>query len=262
MAKPSSRLPVITRGLTNMPPVEFRPGFRFSLLDGVLLVSAGVGAVALSRVSIEFALLAVAAVLHFFLFCNVFRVSRPLELSWSAFFLACVGIRALAGVPWSVLGAAVLGATVLVVWRQAIAKSYHGILWRWLNPELPAWWARQAGAVGRAGEVHEQPNTRRAPDGQETTRDWPFDQPRDAASIAARTIVSGGAPILHVTHDADDHRWQFLGLEDARENDACVVGLSEIVAMDPSVLELADLPPGWHAWRSSNTSPWQRGPRG
>ena len=91
-------------------------------------------------------------------------------------------------------------------------------------------------------------------------RDWPFDQPRNAASITLRSIVFASAPILHVTHDEDDHGWQFLGIEDAPENDACVVGLQEIVATDPSVLELADLPPGWHAWRSSRASPWQRAP--
>ena len=127
-----------------MPAAAFRPGFRFSILDGAVLVCGGFGAVAVARVSIEFAVLAVVAVFHFFLFCNVFRVSRPLELLWSAFFLACVGVRALADVPWSILGGAVLAATVIVVWRQALKESYHGVLWRWLNPELPAWWARQA----------------------------------------------------------------------------------------------------------------------
>lgn len=91
-------------------------------------------------------------------------------------------------------------------------------------------------------------------------QEWPFDQPRNAATITLRSIVFGGAPILHVTHDEDDHGWQFLGMEDARESDACVVGLQTIVAKDPSVLEIADLPPGWHAWRSSTGSPWQRAP--
>ena len=61
-------------------------------------------------------------------------------------------------------------------------------------------------------------------------RDWPFDQPPNTASITLRSIVFAGAPILHVTHDEDDHGWQFLGMEDARENDACVVALQEIVA--------------------------------
>ena len=90
--------------------------------------------------------------------------------------------------------------------------------------------------------------------------DWPFDQPPDCAVITLRSIVFGGAPILHVTHDKDDHGWQFLGLEDADVGEAAVVGLDEIVKGDPSVLEVADSPPGWHAWRTSTASPWQREP--
>ena len=44
--------------------------------------------------------------------------------------------------------------------------------------------------------------------------DWPFDQRPDCAVISLREIVFESAPILHVTHDSDDHGWQFLGLED------------------------------------------------
>jgi hypothetical protein len=85
-------------------------------------------------------------------------------------------------------------------------------------------------------------------------------RPATKRSVHYVAIFFAGAPILHVTHDEHDHGWQFLGMEDAQENDACVVGLQEIVSRDPSVLELADLPPGWHAWRSSSASPWQRAP--
>ena len=90
---------------------------------------------------------------------------------------------------------------------------------------------------------------------------WAFDQPPDCAVITLRSIVFGGEPILHVTHDADDHGWQFLGNGDAKESDAAVVGLDEIVKLDPSVLEVADMPPGWHAWRRSKSSPWERSRR-
>jgi hypothetical protein len=89
---------------------------------------------------------------------------------------------------------------------------------------------------------------------------WPFDQPRNCAAITLRSIVFGGAPILHVTHDEDDHGWQFLGWDDAREEDACVVSMQEVVERDPSVLEVADLPPGWQAYRTSDASPWSRKP--
>lgn len=90
---------------------------------------------------------------------------------------------------------------------------------------------------------------------------WPFDQPANCAVISLRSIVFNGEPILHVTHDMDDHGWQFLGHADANLDDAVVVAFSEIVQRDPTVLSLADMPPGWHAWRDSPESDWQREPQ-
>jgi hypothetical protein len=84
---------------------------------------------------------------------------------------------------------------------------------------------------------------------------WPFDQPPNCAVISIRQIVFESAPILHVTHDSDDHGWQFLSLEDA-----CVDSLSGILRLDPSVREIADLPPGWHAWRRAVGTRWTRAP--
>jgi len=91
--------------------------------------------------------------------------------------------------------------------------------------------------------------------------EWPFDQPPNCAVITVRPILFDDAAILHVTHDADDHGWQFLGLEDAEMEQATVCSLANIVRLDPSVLEIADLPPGWHAWRPSKSGVWQRAPR-
>ena len=87
---------------------------------------------------------------------------------------------------------------------------------------------------------------------------WPFDQPPNCAAITLRSIVFGGGPILHVVHDESDHGWQFLGAGDADEKDAAVVGLGEIAKLDASVLEVADLPPGWHARRRAKAEPWRR----
>jgi hypothetical protein len=79
--------------------------------------------------------------------------------------------------------------------------------------------------------------------------DWPFDQPQNCAVITLRQITQEAAPILHVSHNSDDHGWQFLGWEEARVEDGVVVCFAHILDMDPSIRELADLPPGWHAWR-------------
>jgi len=87
---------------------------------------------------------------------------------------------------------------------------------------------------------------------------WPFDQSPDTAAITMRQILDGSEPILLVTHDADDHGWQFIGSSDANTEDGRVVALEEIAAMDPTVLEVADIPPGWWAWRDDKGLPWTR----
>ncbi|MBS0659581.1 MAG: DUF2314 domain-containing protein [Verrucomicrobia bacterium] len=86
---------------------------------------------------------------------------------------------------------------------------------------------------------------------------WPFDQPPHCASFTTRQVLADDEPILFVSHDADDHGWQFIG-SSAEEEDCRLVCLESMVRRDPSVLELADLPPGWHATRPSPSSPWKR----
>jgi hypothetical protein len=89
---------------------------------------------------------------------------------------------------------------------------------------------------------------------------WPFDQPRNCATFTLRSIIFDGGPILAAFHDADDHGWQFLDGKPAELANAALVCLQEIVRHDPTVLEIADLPPGWCAWREAPGSPWQRAP--
>lgn len=73
-----------------------------------------------------------------------------------------------------------------------------------------------------------------------------------------RQVLDGLEPILLVSHDADDHAWQFIGTSNASMLDAKLVCLEEIVGLDPTVLEVADLSPGWQAIRDSVGGPWVR----
>src|SRR5687767_13164836 len=90
--------------------------------------------------------------------------------------------------------------------------------------------------------------------------DWLFDEAKNAAVITTRQIVNGGQPILFVSHDVDDGSWQFLAGGTPSAADAMLVALHEIVELDPSVRELADLPCGWIAERESLEAPWKRSP--
>ena len=92
--------------------------------------------------------------------------------------------------------------------------------------------------------------------------DWPFEDPPNVAVIAMRQILHEAAPILRVSHDEEDGGWQFLTGGDVSMDDALVVALRRIVAADPSVCELADLPEGWVATRDSPGAPWTRQPAG
>jgi hypothetical protein len=88
--------------------------------------------------------------------------------------------------------------------------------------------------------------------------DWPFADPENVATMTVRQITQGGQPILLVSRDAEDGTWQFLTGGPVETADAVLVSLREVYRIDPSVAELADLPLGWQAWRSSAGEPWQR----
>jgi hypothetical protein len=90
--------------------------------------------------------------------------------------------------------------------------------------------------------------------------DWPFDEPEDLAVFTLRRIIRGEAPILLVSHDEEDGGCQFLDGGEAAIGAASLVCLREVVRLDPSVLELADLPVGWVAERAGPGEPWSRTP--
>ena len=86
--------------------------------------------------------------------------------------------------------------------------------------------------------------------------DWPFDQPPNCATIFSRRVLDGSRPILRVSHDADDHGWQFLdGIGDALD-DAALAALGRVLEIDPSIAELAGMPPGSRARRARPGDEW------
>jgi len=88
--------------------------------------------------------------------------------------------------------------------------------------------------------------------------EWPFEDPRNTAAITTRKVLEGAAPVLRVSHDADDGGWQFLCGTTEDPADGRVVGLGRLCDRDATLLEVADLPEGWHAWRERLGAPWRR----
>lgn len=127
-----------------MPSRLFKPGFRLDAIDTLVLVAGAAGAALLAQVEWWMGLIIGFAVGHFFMFCNVFRVARPLELTWSAIFIVLAGSTIVTGQPgWAVTLGVTLVATLLVIAVQVRRPSYHGIGWQRLNPKLLEWWETQ-----------------------------------------------------------------------------------------------------------------------
>jgi hypothetical protein len=90
-----------------------------------------------------------------------------------------------------------------------------------------------------------------------TSDNWPFDYPKNQGAITTRPIFYEGKPILFVSH-SEDGMWQFLDGETPRMEEAMVVSLHSMTQKDSSLLELADLPENWIAWRENRNDFWHR----
>jgi hypothetical protein len=85
----------------------------------------------------------------------------------------------------------------------------------------------------------------------------PFDQPENCACFTTTHVLLGEQDITLVSRGLDNY-WQFHCTGEIRMADAMIVSLRQIVAHDSSVLEVADIPPGWEATRTQRGATWQR----
>ena len=124
-----------------MDAPRFQPGFRLSAFDVAVLIVGGAAAAYVTTIHPWTGVLIGFVVLHFFLFCNVLRMSRPLELAWAAAFAGLSAAAALLGTPsWPVVVGVSTAVTVVLALIEIRRPSYHGVGWRTLNPGLPEWW--------------------------------------------------------------------------------------------------------------------------
>ena len=87
--------------------------------------------------------------------------------------------------------------------------------------------------------------------------EWLFDQAPNVAAVTSDRVLDGAAVCL-VVHYSDDASWAFLdgGTFDVARGK--LIGMGEVLGIDPSLREVADLPPGWTATRTHVGAPWQR----
>lgn len=84
---------------------------------------------------------------HFFLFCNVFRLARPLELTWACVFLLTTLLALKLHNPsWITIAVPSLITTAIVIGVGLRKPSYHGVGWSRVNPRLREWWEANHGS--------------------------------------------------------------------------------------------------------------------
>jgi hypothetical protein len=87
---------------------------------------------------------------------------------------------------------------------------------------------------------------------------WPFDQAKNVAALTTHRVVHEKYPVLSVTHYNDDDSWAFTCGTTTETEDAMFVSMESIVSIDPTLRSIADLAPGWSAYRDSIGGSWNR----
>ena len=85
---------------------------------------------------------------------------------------------------------------------------------------------------------------------------FPFSDAPNTAVFICSHILDGREKILFVSHDADDGAWQFLCGKEHNESDARIVSLKYVLDLDPTIVNLKDLPLGYCAERKSKNDKW------
>jgi hypothetical protein len=126
------------------------PGFRLSAVDGIVLALGTAATIVLWTFVWWWGFVLAFVLAHFFLFCNVVRMARPLELVWAGVFVVLAGATVAMEAPsWLVTALVSSVVTVVVVVVEMRKPSYHGVDWQWINPGLPAWWEARVAEKGR-----------------------------------------------------------------------------------------------------------------
>ena len=128
---------------------KFAPGFRLSFIDCVVLIAGTIGTLALWPMTWWWGFVLGFVLVHFFLFCNVFRLTRPLELAWAGVFVSLAAATIALETPgWLTTVVISLCTTIFVVLVEMRKPSYHGIGWQKINPGLPVWWEAHTSGMG------------------------------------------------------------------------------------------------------------------
>jgi hypothetical protein len=110
---------------------------RFSAVDAAAIGIFGGLSIGLRAIEFPLWWIVPVVVLHFFLFCNVFRVRRTLEITWALLFMLNVSAWFLTGRDeWIYPLLTQLPVSAAIILWEVRSPQYHGIFAQRLNPRL------------------------------------------------------------------------------------------------------------------------------
>jgi hypothetical protein len=128
-----------------------------------------------------------------------------------------------------------------------------------LRDRWNGWWQIDACLDSGGAWSYERNRCERAPETEgdrETRMDWM--DPLDPVVVTVDEVASGAKPALLVMHDEGHGGWQILDGDDVAARSPVVVPKDRILAVDPTLREVTDLPVGWQATRKSARDRWMR----
>jgi hypothetical protein len=83
-----------------------------------------------------------------------------------------------------------------------------------------------------------------------------FQDKPDMAVFTTKSVYNKEEDISYVFHHEEDGAWEFIGNSIYTEMDYIILSLREIIELDITILEIADLPLGYEAYREKKNLPW------
>lgn len=124
--------------------MQFNPGFRLSVIDALIIIIAITAALYLFKTYELIFFIIIFVTTHFFLFCNVIRMSRSFEFCWAFVFVILTAISIKTNLlPLYIAFSLSFALTVVLVLLEIKKPSYHGVFWRQLNPNLEVWFKQK-----------------------------------------------------------------------------------------------------------------------
>jgi len=119
--------------------MEFKPGFRISIIDLIFIVFVTVLAVSISSINHYLSIIIILPCVQFFLFCNVFRIRRKTELIWATLYLLFGYSGYYFHINTYLFVFISLSTGIILIISEFKHPGYHGIMWRQINPNLEYW---------------------------------------------------------------------------------------------------------------------------